>query len=91
MKYNLETINGLLYLRVRRCIWDHWKTTENQDEKSDKAQDSQKRYIRGGKQRPRFVFHFNLSAVKSALTKERLICVEFCDLSNAYQSVHVNC
>jgi len=89
MKNNLEELNGWLYHRIRMCIWKQWK----------KPKTKMRNLIKMGI--PKYYAHMaansrkghwlcsNLTTVKRAMTKERLINGGFYDLVTAYQSVHV--
>lgn len=83
MKGNIETINSWLYHRIRMSIWKQWK-------KPKKDGYPEGICTHDSKQSKGHWFHSNLTTVKRAMTKERLIRSGFYDLAIAYQSVHVN-
>lgn len=90
MKNNIEALNKWMYHRIKMCIWKMWKRPRNKMKYLMKlgvpmelayiAANSRKGYRRTS----------NTLAVKMALTKERLINKGYYNLSNAYQSMHVN-
>lgn len=90
MKNNIEDINGWLYHRIRMCIWKQWKLPKTKKRNLMKmgipeyyariSANSRKGHWRSS----------NLTTVKRAMSKERLISSGFYDLAIAYQSVHVN-
>ena len=91
MKNAIDDLNGWLYQRIRMCIWKQWKLPGTKKRHlislgipeyfAHMASNSRKGYWRT----------VNLTTVKRALSKERLVRWGFYDLSIAYQSVRVNC
>ena len=90
MKNPIDELNGWLYRRIRMCIWKQWKRPRTRKRKllglglpewvAREGAYSRKGYWRMAK----------TGVLQRALTKERLIRWGFYDLSDAYQSVHVN-
>ena len=90
MKNLIDELNGWLYRRIRMCIWKQWKLPRTRMRKLvglgvDEHYAATIAYSRKG-----YWFLSANRAVNWALSKERLIRWGFYDLSNAYQSVHVN-
>ena len=90
MKNPMDDLNGWLYRRIRMCIWKQWKLPKTRKRKLvglgvDEHYAATIAYSRKG-----YWFLSGNKAVNWALSKERLIRWGFYDLSNAYQSVHVN-
>ena len=90
MKNPMDDLNGWLYRRIRMCIWKQWKLPKTRKRKLvglgvDEHYAATIAYGRKG-----YWFLSGNKAVNWALSKERLIRWGFYDLSNAYQSVHVN-
>ena len=91
MKTQIAQANGWLYRRIRMCIWKQWKLPKTKKRNLMKLgipeiYASRVAYSRKGHWRLA-----NTPAVVSALSSKRLIQSGFCDLTAAYQSVHVNC
>ena len=90
MKNQIEEVNGWLYHRIRMCIWKQWKLPKTKKRHlinlgipeyfASMAANSRKGYWRTTQ----------TSTVNRALSKERLVRWGFCDLTTAYQSVHIN-
>ncbi len=90
MKSNIDAINGWLYRRIRMCIWKQWKLPKTRRRKllvlglpewaASEVANSRKGYWRMSRN----------GWIQKGLTKERLINWGFYDLSQAYQSMHVN-
>ena len=91
MKKQLEDLNGWLYHRIRMCIWKQWKKPRTKVRNLMKMGVPGKQAYRAGNTRRGYWWATNTAAVKMAMTKERLIRAGFYDLTNAYQSMHVNC
>jgi len=91
MKKQLEDLNGWLYHRVRMCIWKQWKKPKTKVRNLIKMGVPEDTAYRAGNTRRGYWWATNTVAVKMAMTKERLIRAGFYDLTNAYQSMHVNC
>ena len=90
MKNLIDELNGWLYRRIRMCIWKQWKLPRTRMRKLvglgvDEHYAATIAYSRKG-----YWFLSGNKAVNWALSKERLIRWGFCDLTTAYQSVHVN-
>ena len=90
MKNNIEDINQWLYHRIRMCIWKQWKLPKTKKRNLMKLGIPEKYAYMAANSRKGYWFCSNLSTVKRAMTKERLINSGFYDLATAYQSVHVN-
>lgn len=90
MKNNLEDINGWLYHRIRMCIWKQWKLPKTKKRNLMKMGIPENYAHMAANSRKGHWFCSNLTTVKRAMTKERLINSGFYDLATAYQSVHVN-
>ena len=90
MKNNLDDINGWLCHHIQMCIWKQWKLPRTKrwnliilgipEYYAHMAANSRKGHWKTS----------NISLVKRALTKERLINNGFYDLAIAYQSLYVN-
>ena len=90
MKNQIDDVNGWLYHRIRMCIWKQWKLPKTKKRHlinlgipeyfASMAANSRKGYWRTTQ----------TSTVNRALSKERLVRWGFCDLTTAYQSVHIN-
>ena len=90
MKNLIDELNGWLYRRIRMCIWKQWKLPRTRMRKLvglgvDEHYAATIAYSRKG-----YWFLSANRAVNWVLSKERLIRWGFYDLSNAYQSVHIN-
>lgn len=90
MKNNMEDINGWLYHRIRMCIWKQWKLPKTKKRNLMKMGIPENYAHMAANSRKGHWFCSNLTTVKRAMTKERLINSGFYDLATAYQSVHVN-
>jgi len=90
MKKNIEDINGWLYHRIRMCIWKQWKLPKTKMRNLMKMGIPKYYAHMAANSRRGHWFCANLTTVKRAMTKERLINSGFYDLATAYQSVHVN-
>ena len=90
MKNNIEDINGWLYHRIRMCIWKQWKLPKTKKRNLMKMGIPEYYAQMAANSRKGHWFNANLTTVKRAMTKERLIRGGFYDLATAYQSVHVN-
>ena len=90
MKRNIEDINGWLYHRIRMCIWKQWKKPKTKKRNLIKMGIPEYFAHMAANSRKGHWFNSNLSTVKRAMSKERLINSGFYDLATAYQSVHVN-
>ena len=91
MKNNLSDLNGWLYHRIRMCIWKQWKLPRTRLRNLKKLGVPDWAAYPAANSRRGYWFVSNTGAVKTALTKERLIRSGFYDLAVAYQSMHVNC
>lgn len=90
MKNNIDDINGWLYHRIRMCIWKQWKLPKTKKRNLIKMGISEYFAHMAANSRKGHWFCSNLTTVKRAMSKERLISGGFYDLATAYQSVHVN-
>ena len=90
MKNNIEDLNGWLYHRIRVCIWKQWKLPKTKKRNLMKLGVPEYYAQMAANSRKGHWFCANLTTVKRAMTKERLINSGFYDLATAYQSVHVN-
>ena len=90
MKNNIDDINGWLYHRIRMCIWKQWKKPRTKMRNLMKMGIPKYYAHMAANSRKGHWFCANLTTVKRAMTKERLINSGFYDLATAYQSVHVN-
>ena len=90
MKNNVEDINGWLYHRIRMCVWKQWKLPKTKKRNLMKLGIPEYYAQMAANSRKGHWFCANLTTVKRAMTKERLINSGFYDLATAYQSVHVN-
>ena len=90
MKRNMENLNGWLYHRIRMCIWKMWKRPRSKMKYLMKLGVPMEIAYMAANCRKGYWWTSNTLAVKMALTKERLISKGYYDLSNAYQSMHVN-
>ena len=90
MKNNIDDINGWLYHRIRMCIWKQWKKPKTKMRNLMKMGTPKYYAHMAANSRRGHWFCANLTTVKRAMTKERLINSGFYDLATAYQSVHVN-
>ena len=76
--------------RIRMCIWKQWKKPRTKKINLMKMGIPEYYAHLAADSRKGHWFNANLSAVKRAMSKERLINSGFYDLATAYQSVHVN-
>ena len=90
MKNNIDDINGWLYHRIRMCIWKQWKRPKTKKRNLIKMGIPEYFAHMAANSRKGHWFCSNLTTVKRAMSKERLISGGFYDLATAYQSVHVN-
>ena len=90
MKNNIDDINGWLYHRIRMCIWKQWKKPRTKMRNLMKLGIPKYYAHMAANSRRGHWFCANLTTIKRAMTKERLINSGFYDLTIAYQSVHVN-
>jgi hypothetical protein len=90
MKNNIDDINGWLYHRIRMCIWKQWKKPQTKKRNLMKMGIPEYFAHMAANSCKGHRFNTNLTMVKRAMTKERLINSGFYDLATAYQSVHVN-
>ena len=90
MKNNIDDINGWLYHRIRMCIWKQWKLPKTKKRNLIRMGIPEYYACMAANSRKGHWFCANLTTVKRAMSKERLINGGFCDLATAYQSVHVN-
>ena len=90
MKNNIDAINGWLYHRIRMCIWKQWKKPRTKMRNLMKLGIPKYYAHMAANSRRGHWFCANLTTIKRAMTKERLINSGFYDLTIAYQSVHVN-
>lgn len=90
MKNRIEDINGWLYHRIRMCIWKQWKKPKTRQRNLMRMGIPEYYAHMAANSRKGHWFNSNLTTVKRAMTKERLIKSGFYDLATAYQSVHVN-
>ena len=90
MKNNIDDINGWLYHRIRMCIWKQWKLPRTKKKNLIKMGIHEYYANMAANCRRGHWYCANLTTVKKAMTKERLINSGFYDLATAYQSVHVN-
>ena len=90
MKNNIDDINGWLYHRIRMCIWKQWKLPRTKKRNLIKMGIHEYYANMAANCRRGHWYCVNLTTVKKAMTKERLINSGFYDLATAYQSVHVN-
>ena len=90
MKNNIDEINGWLYHRIRMCIWKQWKRPKTKMRNLMKMGIPKYYAHMAANSRKGHWYCSNLTTVKRAMTKERLINSGFYDLATAYQSVHVN-
>ncbi len=90
MKNNIDDINGWLYHRIRMCIWKQWKLPKTKKRNLIKMGIPEYYACMAANSRKGHWVCANLTTVKRAMSKERLINGGFYDLATAYQSVHVN-
>ena len=90
MRSNIEDINGWLYHRIRMCIWKQWKLPRTKKRNLIKMGVHECYANMAANCRRGHWYCANLTTVKKAMTKERLINSGFYDLATVYQSVHVN-
>jgi len=89
MKNLIARLNQWLYHRIRMCIWKHWKLPRTKIRNLCKLGVPFKYAYMAGNCRRGYWWTTNTAAVKTAMTKERLVRSGFYDLAEAYQSVHV--
>lgn len=90
MKNPIDEINGWLYHRIRMCIWKQWKKPRTKERNLKRMGIPEYYAHMAANSRRGHWFNSNLTTVKRAMTKERLIRGGFYDLATAYQSVHIN-
>lgn len=90
MKNKIDDINGWLYHRIRMCIWKQWKLPKTKKRNLIKMGVHEYYANMAANCRRGHWYCANLTTVKKAMTKERLINSGFYDSATAYQSVHVN-
>ncbi len=90
MKGIINMLNGWLYRRIRMCIWKQWKLPKTRRRKLLSLGLPEWAACEGGYSRKAHWRMAGSGVVQRALTKERLISWGFYDLSQAYQSMHVN-
>ena len=90
MKNSIGDLNGWLSRRIRMCIWKQWKRPRTRKRKLLGLGLPEWAACEGAYSRKGYWRMARSGVLNRALTKERLICWGFYDLSNAYQSVHVN-
>ena len=90
-KNSIGDLNEWLYHRIRMCVWKQWKKFKTKKRKLIGLGVPEYFAHQAAGCRRGYWWTTNTGAVKRALTKERLIRWGFYDLSEAYQSVHVNC
>ena len=83
-------INGWFYHRIRMCIRKQWKLPRTKKRNLIKMGIHEYYANMAANCRRGHWYCANLTTVKKAMTKERLINSGFYDLAAAYQSVHVN-
>ena len=83
MKNNIEDINGWLYHRIRMCIWKQWKLPKTKKRHLMKMGIPENYAHMAANSRKGYWFCSNLTTVKRAMTKERLINSGFYDLATA--------
>ena len=88
MKNRIDELNQWLYHRVRMCIWKQWKKPRTKIRNLCKLGVPLETAYKAGNCRRGCWWTSNTVAVKTAMTKERLIRFGFYDLAEAYQSVH---
>ncbi len=90
MKSNIEALNSWLYRRIRMCIWKQWKLPRTRMRKLVGLGVAEHYAATIAYDRKGYWFNANNKAVNWALNKERLMSWGFYDLSQAYQSMHIN-
>ncbi|MBR2653245.1 MAG: group II intron reverse transcriptase/maturase [Lachnospiraceae bacterium] len=90
MKNPIDGLNGWLYRCIRMCIWKQWKLPRTRKRKLIGLGLPEWVACEGAYSRKGYWRMARSGVLNRALTKERLIRWGFYDLSNAYQSVHVN-
>ena len=86
MKNNIDDVNGWLYHRIRMCIWKQWKLPRTKKRNLIKMGIHEYYANMAANCRRGHWYCANLTTVKKAMTKERLINSGFYDLATAYQS-----
>ena len=87
----LKALNSWLYHRIRMCIWKQWKLPRTKKRNLIRLGTPEYFACLAAFSRRGYWFVSNTGAVKRALTKKRLIASGFFDLTEYYQSLHVNC
>ena len=90
MKRLLQETDEWLRRRIRMCIWKQWKLPITKKRNLIKMGVHEYYANMAANCRRGHWYCANLTTVKKAMTKERLINSGFYDLATAYQSVHVN-
>ena len=90
MRNNIDNLNKWLYHRIRMCIWKMWRRPRSKMKYLMKLGVPMELAYMAANSRRGYWRTSNTIAVKMALTKERLIDKGYYDLSNAYQSMHLN-
>ena len=90
MKRFLLDTDEWLRRRIRMCIWKQWKLPRTKKRNLIKMGVHEYYANMAANCRRGHWYCANLTTVKKAMTKERLINSGFYDLATAYQSVHVN-
>ena len=90
MRNNIDNLNKWLYHRIRMCIWKMWRRPRSKMKYLMKLGVPMELAYMAANSRRGYWQTSNTIAVKMALTKERLIDKGYYDLSNAYQSMHIN-
>lgn len=91
MGNRLKALNSWLYHRIRMCIWKQWKLPRTRKRNLIRLGTPEYFACLAAFSRRGYWFVSNTGAVKRALTKKRLIASGFFDLTEYYQSLHVNC
>ena len=90
MKNGIDELNKWLYHRIRMSLWKMWKKPRARMRYLMSLGVPKQTAYMAANCRRGYWWTSNTLAVKMALTKERLIIKGFYDLTNAYQSMHVN-
>ncbi len=90
MKNNIEEMERMALPQNTHVYMETVETSKNKEKKSDKDGSTRILCEYGGSCPRGHWYCANLTTVKKAMTKERLINGGFYDLATAYQSVHVN-
>ncbi len=90
MKTLCKDMDRHIRYRLRMCIWKQWKLPKTKKRNLIKMGTPEYFAHMAANSRKGHWFCANLTTVKRAMSKERLINSGFYDLATAYQSVHVN-